>query len=174
MRKSLIIMAMLLLLQGCSTIDMKKYIDNEPRLDLFSYFTGETKGWGIVQDRKGVLLRQFVVDIDGAVDDSGRLTLSEDFVWNDGERTHRTWVLEKQGPHRYTGTAEDVADQAAGSLYGNVLNWKYRLDLNVDGRVWRLTFDDWMFKVSEDMVINKAAMSKFGFRVGDVTIVFKK
>ena len=172
--RSLIILILLLLLPGCSAIDMKKYIDNEPRFDLYSYFTGETRGCGIVQDRQGALLRQFVVNIAGTVDDSGRLTLHEDFLWNDGERSQRTWVLEKQGPHSYSGTAEDVAGQAAGTLYGNVLNWKYRLDLDIDGRVWRLTFDDWMFMVGEDLVINKAVMSKFGFRVGDVTIVFKK
>ena len=52
---------MLTLLTGCSSIDMKSYNANEPRLDLFDYFSGSTRGWGIVQDRKGELTRQFVV-----------------------------------------------------------------------------------------------------------------
>lgn len=159
---------------GCSAIDVRQYENNEPRLDLFDYFSGETTGWGIVQDRNGRLLRQFVVHITGTVDGSDRLTLDEEFLWNDGERSQRTWVLTKQNTHEYTGTAADVVDQAAGTLYGNVLNWKYRLNLEVDNRTWKITFDDWMYKVSEDLVINKAIMSKFGFRVGEVTIVFKK
>lgn len=165
---------LLLILTGCSTVDMKAYIDNEPHLDLFNYFTGETKGWGIVQDRKGALLRQFVVDINGEVNGGGQLVLYEDFDWNDGEQSTRTWILDRQSDHLYAGTAEDVVDTAKGTLYGNVLNWKYQLDVKVGDNTWRLTFDDWMFKVSDDMVINKAIMSKFGFRVGEVTIVFKK
>ena len=172
--KLLATIATMLILTGCSTIDMKAYIDNEPRLDLFNYFTGETKGWGIVQDRKGTLLRQFVVDINGEVNDGGQLVLYEDFDWNDGEQSSRTWILDRQSEHLFTGTAEDVVGTAEGALYGNVLNWMYQLDVEVGDNTWRLTFDDWMFKVSEEMVINKAVMSKFGYRVGEVTIVFKK
>ena len=159
---------------GCSAIDVRQYENNEPRLNLFDYFSGETTGWGIVQDRKGRLLRQFVVHIKGTVSGSDRLTLDEEFLWNDGERSQRTWILDQTDAHEYTGTAADVVDQAVGTLYGNVLNWKYRLNLEVDDRTWKITFDDWLYKVSEDLVINKAIMSKFGFRVGEVTIVFKK
>lgn len=172
--KTLAAAIILMILTGCSSIDMKAYVDNEPRFDLYSYFNGETKGWGIVQDRKGTLLRQFVVDIRGEVNEDGQLVLLEDFDWSDGEQSTRTWILDRQSEHQYAGTAGDVVDTAAGTLYGNVLNWKYQLDLEVGERTWRLRFDDWMFKVSEEMVINKAIMSKFGYRVGEVTIVFKK
>jgi hypothetical protein len=162
------------LVTGCSAIDMTQYRTNKPGLDLFTYFQGKTTGWGIVQDRKGVLTRQFVVHIDGTVNSDGRLTLVEDFDWSDGEKTSRTWVLSKQAEHKYTGTAEDVIDSADGTLYGNVLNWQYRLNLQVDDTTWKIKFDDWMFLVSEDLLLNKAIMSKFGFKVGEVTIVFQK
>lgn len=165
---------LLTLLTGCSAIDMKRYSNNEPRLDLFDYFSGNTKGWGIVQDRKGVLVRQFVVDIAGKVTDEGKLVLIEDFDWSDGEKSTRTWVLSRQDEHSLTGTAEDVIDQADGTLYGNVLNWQYKLSLEVEGSRWKIAFDDWLFQVTEDMLINKATMSKFGLKVGEVTIVFRK
>lgn len=164
----------LLLLTGCSAVDMTAYKNSELKLDLFTFFTGDTKGWGIVQDRKGNLTRQFVVDIRGEVTDLGELVLHEDFYWNDGELSSRTWILSKHDNHNYSGTAADVIDRAAGTLYGNVLNWKYQLNLAVDDSNWKVTFDDWMYKVSEDMLLNKAIMSKFGFTVGEVTIVFQK
>lgn len=64
-----------LLLSGCTAIDSSMYRDNEPRLDLFAYFEVKTKGWGIVQDRKGRLLRHFVVDISGEINGDGHLVL---------------------------------------------------------------------------------------------------
>jgi len=167
-------LVIIFLLAGCSTIDIRQYSSNEPRLDLFGYFQGETKGWGIVQDRKGVVTRQFTVAIKGTVDNEGRLILEEDFDWSDGEKSKRTWILSKHNSHSYSGQAEDVIDSARGTLYGNVLNWQYMLNLNVDGTTWKITFDDWMFLVSDDILLNKATMSKFGLKVGEVTIVFQK
>ncbi len=170
----LITSVLLLLLGGCSAIDMTEYSANKPALDLVSYFQGKTTGWGIVQDRKGALTRQFVVHIDGTVDSDGNLTLVENFDWSDGEKTSRTWVLSRLAAHKYTGKAEDVIDSAIGTLYGNVLNWQYILNLQVDDTNWKIKFDDWMFLVSEDLLLNKAIMSKFGFKVGEVTLVFQK
>lgn len=165
---------LLFILTGCSGIDFKQYSKNTPQLDLFEYFEGKTKGWGIVQDRRGVLLRQFVVDISGEVREDGRLVLTEHFDWSNGEKSERVCVLSQTDEHTLSGTAGDVPEHAAGVLYGNVLNWKYRVNIEVDDSIWKISFDDGVFKVSEDMLINRANMSKFGFDVGEVTIVFKK
>ena len=67
------------------------------------------------------------------------------------------------------GTAEDVASPADGIAYGNVLNWQYTVNLKVDDTTWKIKFDDWMFIVTDQILINKAKMSKFGLTVGEVT-----
>jgi hypothetical protein len=161
------------LLTGCSAIDIKQYSSNQPALDLYSFFHGQTKGWGIVQDRKGRLTRQFLVAITGTVDRDGSLTLVENFDWSDGEKSQRTWILTRVDEHSYTGRADDVINSASGTLYGNVLNWQYVLNLKLDGTVWKISFDDWMFLVDDSLLLNKATMSKFGFKVGEITIVFQ-
>ena len=38
----------------------------------------------------------------------------------------------------------------------------------------KITFDDWIFKQSDTIAINRAKMTKFGFRVADLTVVFVK
>lgn len=170
----LLMIFILSLLTGCSAVDMKSYSSNEPRLDLYDFFLGQTKGWGIVQDRKGTLTRQFTVDITGTVSSDNTLTLVEDFSWSDGEKSTRTWNLSKQDAHHFTGEAADVINSASGTLYGNVLNWQYKLNLKVDDSTWKIDFDDWMYLVSDNLLLNKAEMLKFGFKVGEVTIVFHK
>lgn len=172
--KTLLTVILLTLLTGCSAVDIKQYSSNNPQLDLFSYFTGHTRGWGIVQDRKGSLTRQFTVDIEGTVSDDGKLTLYEEFIYNDGEESTRTWIISKTADHSYTGTAEDILKPADGLIYGNVLNWQYQMNIEVDDTSWKIKFDDWMFLVSDEVLLNKATMSKFGLKVGEVTIVFQK
>ncbi|MDJ0624107.1 MAG: DUF3833 domain-containing protein [Desulfocapsaceae bacterium] len=173
--KRVVIFSMaLVIFAGCSAVDIKQYEGDTPQFLLYEYFKGETKGWGIVQDRKGNLLRQFVVDIKGTVNEQGELVLDEDFYWRDGEQEKRIWTIGRSGERSYTGKAADVIDSAKGEAYGNVLNWQYRLNLEVDGRTWEIHFDDWMFLQPDNVLINKAVMSKFGFKVGEITIVFLK
>ena len=163
----------LLLAAGCSTVDVKRYAGQQPEFDLFDYFIGETRGWGIVQDRKGELLRQFVVDIKGSVNAAGELVLDEQFVWSDGEHSERIWTIERTGPHDFRGRAADVVGIAEGEVYGNALFWTYVLNLEARGSTWKVRFDDWMFLQPDGVLLNRATMSKFGFELAQVTIAFK-
>lgn len=174
MRRLLLLATLLVAMTGCSTKDVGQYAGNRPELDFFSYFRGETKGWGIVQDRSGRLTRQFVVDINGTVDSAGDLTLFEQFHWHDGERSTRTWVIRSPSQNMYEGEAGDVIGTALGQAAGNALSWKYVLLIEVDGRQWEVDMDDWMFLQPDDVLINRTQLSKFGFHLGDVTIAFMK
>ena len=164
----------LTLAAGCSKMDVRQYENREPRFDIVDYFRGHTRGWGIVQDRAGTLKRQFVVDIDGRLDDNGNLVLEEDFSWDDGEHSRRIWTIARNDDRSLRGTADDVIDQAVGAAAGNALNWRYDLNLVIDGSNWVVHFDDWMFLQPDGILLNRAEMSKFGIRVGDVTIAFQK
>jgi len=171
---ALLLMFFMFVGSGCSSSSVQQYADNRPRFDLFEFFNGSVRGWGIVQDRSGTLLRQFVVDIDGQIDAQGRLVLTEDFVWNDGELSRRIWTIEQRDSLAYSGRADDVIGVANGRAAGNALNWSYTLDLKVDGSSWDVVFDDWMFMQPDNVLINRATMKKFGFRLGDITIAFIK
>ena len=163
----------LVILSGCSAMDPKEHAVTGPDFDLFEYFSGETRAWGIVQDRAGRLKRQFVVDIRGEVQDDTQI-LTEDFIYTDGERSQRIWRIKKLGYDRFEGRAEDVVGLAEGKSHGSVLNWRYSLKVPYAGRTIAVDFDDWMFLQPHGVLINRAALTKFGFRVGEVTLVFTK
>jgi hypothetical protein len=67
-----------------------------------------------------------------------------------------------------------VLGVAQGVAAGNALNWRYTLKLPVDGKVYEVQFDDWMYLMDDRVMLNKAAMSKFGFHLGEVTLSFYK
>lgn len=155
-------------------MSIQDYAKNSPKFDLFDYFQGNTRGWGIFQDRGGNLKRQFVVDLKGSIDDKGALVLEEDFVWSDGEISRRVWTITKEQNNHFTGTAADIHGEAKGQSAGNAFNWQYVMKLPVGDKVYKIKFDDWMFLQPDGILLNRAKMSKFGFAVGEVFISFKK
>lgn len=160
-------------LPACASIEPGEYAAQRPLLELERYFDGTLDGYGMVQDRSGKVLRRFKVVIH-AKWEAGVGTLDEEFVWSDGERQRRVWTLRALGDGRYAGTAGDVVGEAVGRAAGNALHWRYVLAVPVDGKVWNLDLDDWMFLIDERVMLNRAVMRKFGFRVGEITLSMVK
>lgn len=160
-------------LAGCATPVAADYATQQPPLDLRRYFDGRLIAHGLVTDRGGRVLQRFTVRITGTWQgDTG--TLDEQFSYADGRREQRVWTLQRHADGRWSGRAADVLGEAQGQSAGNALNWRYTLKLPVDGQVWEIDFDDWMFLVDERVMINRAVMSKFGLRVGEVLLSFRK
>ena len=74
------------------------------------------------------------------------------------------------GDGNYSGSADDVVGLAKGASRGNAFRWGYTLALPVDGCVWEVQFDDWMYLMSERVMLNKATMSKWGVKLGEVAV----
>lgn len=140
---------------------------------LEDYFAGHTQGSGLFEDRFGNVRREFIVDIDGEWDGE-RLVLTERFRYSDGERETRVWTLTKTGPNSYTGATENVIGVAEGTVAGNALHWEYDFNLPVGDRTWKVRFDDWMFLQDNDVLLNKATVSRWGIKIGTVIISFRK
>lgn len=163
----------LVLLSGCSSMNVENYRNTSPRLVIEDYFIGHTKAWGFFQGRNGQIEKQFSVDINGEMD-GDNLVLTEDFLYNDGTRDSRVWTINKIDEHNYQGRAADVVGVATGKTYGNALNWTYTMDLPYKDSTIKVQFNDWMFLQTDGVMINKAKMTKFGIYLGEVTIMFQK
>ncbi|KUJ72484.1 DUF3833 domain-containing protein [Thiomicrospira sp. WB1] len=165
------------LLLSCSAVPVDHYAGQTPKLDIMAYFKGDTQAWGQFQDRSGKVIRRFQVAITGSVsqqDGQRQLTLDERFVYDDGEKQTRVWKITETAPFVYTGTAGDVIGQAHGKAAGPALNWAYTLDLPYKDGSIHVQFDDWMFLQDAHTLINRATVTKWGFKVGEVTLFFRK
>lgn len=143
------------------------------QLNLEDFFEGRTVAYGQFQDILGNVSRRFTVDIEGTWDGKV-LTLVEDFVYEDDSTERRIWTLEKTGDQTWRGTAPGVIGTALGEERGDVFNWQYEIDLPVPDGTVRVRFDDWMWLLSDDRLLNRAFMYRFGLRVGEVTITFER
>ena len=173
-RRALVLGAAALMLGACASAPTPAdYAGEAPKLDLRSYFNGPLTAHGLFTDRAGKVVRRFTVKMTGTWT-GNQGVLDEDFTYSDGKREKRVWRLTALGNGLYSGRADDVVGEAVGNAAGNALNWRYTLALKLDERVVNVQFDDWMYLMDERVMLNKAAMSKFGIYLGEVTLAFTK
>lgn len=168
-----LLLTLLFTLTGCSTMTIDDYADSTPELRIEEYFLGETIAWGMFQDRFGKVQKRFKVLMNGRMEDN-TLILDEDFIYTDGTQSKRIWTVTVLGNGRYEGTAHDIPGKAIGHSAGNAFNFKYQMRLPISGRDWVVTFDDWMFLQEDNVLLNVATMSKWGIRLGTLTVAFEK
>ena len=161
------------LVAGCAAPQISDYAAETPALDMRQYFNGTIDAYGVFTDRSGKVVKRFTVLMKCSWQgDIG--VLDEDFTNSDGTKDRRVWTLKRGADGKYTGTAADVLGQAYGEEKGNAFRWGYTLKLPVDGKTIEVQFDDWMYLMSDKVMLNKAVMSKYGFRLGEVTLSFVK
>ena len=171
--KLLLAAALSLGLSACASTGVEQYRNEQPVLKLEQYFSGQLDAWGVFQGRSGDVKKRFHVLIDARWEGNTGV-LDEHFTWSDGTKSRRVWTLVRQPDGSYRGTADDVVGEAIGELAGNALRWRYVLDLPVDGKVYKVDFDDWMFLMNDKVMLNRSYMSKWGFNLGEVTLTFVK
>ena len=164
---------LILLLNSCSEMKPEDYKNTKPIIKIEEFFQGNVKAWGMIQGRSGEVKRQFVADMKGEFDGQN-LILDETFIWNDGEKQKRRWTIKKVGDNRYEGTAPDVVGVAKGVSFGSAFKFEYKLLVPYKDKKIKIRFDVLIFKQDEKTAINKATLTKFGFKVGELTVFFVK
>jgi hypothetical protein len=171
--RALLLLCLMTMLAGCAGPQVNDYASEQPRLELSDYFNGEMQAWGMFQNRSGEVVKRFHVAMTGTWEgDVG--VLDERFTYSDGTTERRVWTLTKQADGSWRGTADDVEGVAVGHVAGNALHWRYKLRLKVDDSTFVVDFDDWMFLMDGQVMLNRARMSKWGIDLGQVTLSFYK
>ncbi len=171
--RALALVAAIAALVGCSSQQINDYANEVPVLELRDFFNGTLDAYGVFTDRSGKVVRRFSVLMKCSWQGDEGL-LDEDFNYADGTRQKRIWHLQRLADGRYIGRAADVVGDATGQQRGNAFNWQYTMALPVDGKVYEVQFDDWMYLMNDRVMLNRASMSKFGVRLGEVTLSFTK
>lgn len=149
------------------------YAKEQPHFSLRDYFNGPVTAQGIFTDRSGKVVKRFSVKMMGRWD-GAQGVLEEDFTYSDGSTQRRVWRITDLGGGKWSGKADDIVGEASGESAGNAMNWHYTMALPVDGTVYNVQFNDWLYLMDQRTLLNKAVMSKFGITLGEVTLAFSK
>lgn len=148
------------------------YKNNLPKLDLVDFLSGKISGYGIIQNRWGVVKRRF--EFSGNCNwADGVCVLDEEMKYDDGVVDKRVWTIKKDGTS-YIATTNDVIDCAKIKISGNAMCWSYKINIPYKNKKISITCDDWMYLLDKQRLINRNTFKKFGFRVGELTLFMDK
>lgn len=150
------------------------YAVGEPKLDFREYFDGSLQSSGIFNGLSGKVERKFTLRMDCRWQGQ-KGTLDEYFSYDDGETGHRCWSLNFVDENNFSATALDVEGVGQGAQRGNAAVMRYRLRVpRVGGKEVVVSMEDWFYLIEDGTVINRARMSKFGIKVGEIVASFQK
>lgn len=160
------------MLMGCGE-NIEDYKTETPTFKIQDYFVGPLKAYGLLKDYRGRVTRRFEVTMEGSWT-GNKGTLTEHFIFNDGERQDRTWSFDLLDDQSFEGTAHDVIGTAQGKQMGNTVNMKYVMRIPVSGSTYDITIDDYLYRLDEKRVLNVSKLKKFGITVASLFIYFEK
>lgn len=130
-------------------------------------FSGRAIGAGVFRVDLTGSERRFTARLDGRLE-GDRLTVVEDFFYEDGEENRLTWVFDRAGPGRWTGRREDTVGSAEVVETGSEIRLSYLADFRSGDEVTRLGFEDIIYFGPDGRVINDAIVTRLGIPVGRV------
>ena len=167
-------------LTACSGVNVDHYQQNTPKFDFIDYFTGNVQAWGVIYDWKGAVTKRFSIDMNGAMQQKeGKdiFHLAEKFTYSDGETLERYWDVARdpEDANVLYGYAPEVPTKAVGKQSGNSIQFKYPFLLEYkEGSTIKVSMDDWMYLVDTQTLVNKNTVRKFGLKVAELQIFFRK
>ncbi len=160
-------------LTACSSVSLSDYRQNIPAFKPEEFFNGQLTAHGVVKNRSGKVTRYFVAEIQGRWE-NGRGELKEEFLFNDGEIQHRTWIMTLDNQNQLIATANDVVGESLGEYAGNALTLNYKLKVNYKGNDLVLQVKDWMWLIDKNTLLNESILTKWGVKLGSVQLVIKR
>jgi hypothetical protein len=138
-------------------------------LTLDQAFVGRQTGRGVFRVYLTGSERRFTALLNGHLSRKGtRLTVVEDFAYDDGEENRLTWVFDRTGPGTWTGRREDTVGTATVVEENGAVRMTYTADFTSPSGVNRLGFADVIYRRHDGLIINDAVVSRSGFPVGSV------
>ncbi|HRD76926.1 MAG TPA: DUF3833 family protein [Hyphomicrobiaceae bacterium] len=149
-------------------------IQRVPRFfDLTSFLHGRTRAWGVFEDRFGNVRRRLTVDMLGRWE-GGEFVLEEQFVYDGVSSEQRTWRVVPEANGRFRAACSDCVGEAIGQCAQDSVRMSYRFRLKLDARDLVVTLDDRLYQIGPDHAINRARMSKWGVKLGELSLLFER
>lgn len=172
--KTLLTLGLCTFLTGCSSMQLEDFNNTTPEFVPQTYFNGPLRAYGMVKDRNGKIIRTFKGELVGSWDANGVGTLDEHFVYNDGEKLHRTWTMKPNGDKKFIATAGDIVGNAHMEARGNTVMIDYVMRIPYGDGTLDIDVRDWLHLQDDGVILNHSKMKKFGIEVGELVITIMK
>lgn len=148
--------------------------ERSPLFDPLVFFTGHTRSWGVLENRRGEATGIVRTETRGRVV-QGELHMEQDLYFDSQPRQHRSWRMRRNGPHEFVATANDLVGTATGKSRGNTFVWSFTLATKPGHPLYNVRMTQHMYLQPDGRtMINRDTIRKFGFLLAEVTEEFRK
>ena len=140
-------------------------------LTLVDAFSGRATGVGEFKVWLTGDQRRFTALLNGTVTGqtgARRLTVVEDFIYDDGDKNRLTWVFDEVGAGRWTGKREVTVGVAEVIEKDGVIRLTYTAAFVSPSGTTRLGFSDVIYDAGGGLIINDAIVTRWGLPVAKV------
>lgn len=128
------------------------YIVGSAKLDYKKFFNGAVDGFSITKDQNGKIISTKKVYID-AEWEANKGVIKHKYVYNDGKKDSRTWLVTLSKDGTFDAVGHDVAVPARGKQIANAAQSTYTLRIKDNQRSDDIFYEDRMYLVDEDYMI---------------------
>ena len=161
-------------LGGCAARPITSFEHGRPIFDPMKYFAGRTHSWGIFETPAGQPKSLIKTTTAGRLAADG-LHFEQDLFFEDGKKSHRSWLVRRVDTHHFTATGTGIVGVARGTAYGNAFHLDFTLDAVPGNPLGRLHMSQWMYLQPDGVtMINRATLTKAGVIVTQITEQFRK
>lgn len=128
------------------------YLDGATKMDIKKFFNGDLEGFAIKQDSNGKITSTLTTKINGKWDDN-KGVIQQNFLYNDGTKDSRTWLVTVDSDGTFDAVGHDVAVPAKGKQSGNAAQSLYSLTLGSKTGKEEVNFEERMYLVDEKSMI---------------------
>ena len=170
--KSPLLIAISILLIGCSPMNIKDFKDSKIKLIPEEFFVGNLVGNGSFFSRFGEN-KMFRLELTGRIENND-LLIDETATYQDGEVTTTSYRFEKIDANHYKISSPGFVKPIIGELYGNALHWTYHYKHKTSSGETVIKFDDWMVLHEDGILLDRAFGSKWGIDVGEIVMSLQR
>lgn len=140
------------------------------------FFTGQLRGWAILEGPLGGLQRRATLIADGMTVDGGAIVaFSETWTFDDGHVDTLNWRIRRLADGRYEGLEPTVEGKAEGDVSGCAFHWTYTRNVpGKDGDATKRNFDDWFFRIDERGTMVKGTAGRLGLPFLTLVVTYQK
>ena len=174
-RRSMLLCAFAFGLSGCASAPAEPDATTQP-VTLVSAFQGHRTGKGEFRIWLTGAKRRFTADLNGQVTGAAghrKLTVTEDFAYDDGQKDRLTWVFQETGPGQWSGKREDTVGVATVVEENGQIRLDYKADFKSLSGTTRLGFSDLIYGLADGTLINDGIVSRSGIPVAAVRFVIR-
>ena len=171
-KNGLFLLTFSLLISSCATSKnddsiIKKYSNDKVKLDIRNQMNGNLKGFGIWQDKNGIIIKKFTVEISGSWEgDKG--VVKQQFSFDNEKKDSRTWLFDIENDNSFSAIGHDIVGTAKGVQYGNASKMNYILSVvAADGKKQNLAVEDWTYAVNDKSLISVLTLKNPGYFSGN-------